>query len=180
MGPSSSPPYNAEIFYCKDKALLFIFHRNLISNICISNSSSLVGAVFPRPSPPTLNFTFHPFLLMFCCVLVKSQLATVSRSLAALTMASGIMLNTAPGLLSPSTSISDALWSTQEKDGGLSMKMSLQLHKHISQTPSVSALPPLAHPPPILTFKKFLCDSLLKCSFTSRSSFIMHGHFEFA
>lgn len=84
---------------------------------------------------------------MFCCVLVKSQLATVSRALAALTMASGIMLNTAPRPLSPSTSISDALWSTQERDGGLSMKMSLQLHKPISQTPSVSALPPLAHPP---------------------------------
>lgn len=32
---------------------------------------------------------------------MKSQLATVSRSLAALTMASGIMLNAAPRLLSP-------------------------------------------------------------------------------
>lgn len=116
---------------------------------------------------------------MFCCVLVKSQLATVSRSLAALTMASGIMLNTAPRPLSPSTSISDALWSTQERDGGLSMKMSLQLHNHISQTLSVSALPPSCTPP-IPTFKKFLCDSLLKCSFTSCSSFIMHARFEFA
>lgn len=38
---------------------------------------------------------------MFCCVLAKSQLATVSRSLAALTMASGIMLSAAPRLLSP-------------------------------------------------------------------------------
>lgn len=128
--------------------------------------------------PPPLIFMSYPFLLGFCCILVKSQLATVSRSLAALTMASGIMLNTAPRLLSPSTGISDALWSTQERDGGLSMKMSLQLHKRVSQTPSLSALPPLASPFP--TFKKFLFDSLLKCSFISCSSFIMHAHFEFA
>lgn len=101
----------------------------------------------PLPPPP-LIFLSHPLLLVFCCVLVKSQLATVSRSLAALTMASGIMLNTAPRLLSPSTGISDALWSTQERDGGLSMKMSLQLHKCVSQTPSLSALPPLASPFP--------------------------------
>lgn len=122
---------------------------NKISHICISSSSSLdQGFVSPLLTPPALIFTFHPFLLMFCCVLVKSQLATVSRSLAALTMASGIMLNTAPRLLSPSTSITNALWSTQERDGGLSMKMSVQLHKHISQTPSVSALPPLASPHP--------------------------------
>lgn len=58
------------------------------------------------PSPPGPHFKilqrsgrfFSPVL---CCVLVKSQLATVSRSLAALTMASGIMLNAAPRLLSP-------------------------------------------------------------------------------
>lgn len=119
-----------------------------------------------RPPPTTtttsstalLHLKSRPFLLVFCCVLVKSQLATVSRSLAALTMASGIMLNTAPRLLSPSTGISDALWSTQERDGELSMKMSLQLHKRVSQTPSLSALPPLAPaaPSPHFFFKKFL------------------------
>lgn len=124
------------------------FHRILYRASALVFPILLSEPFSPLLTPPALIFTFHPFLLMFCCVLVKSQLATVSRSLAALTMASGIMLNTAPRLLSPSTSISDALWSTQERDGGLSMKMSLQLHKHISQTPSVSALPPLSSPHP--------------------------------
>lgn len=125
---------------------------NVIWHICIfffiTTTSTPVAWVLTPPPPQT--FLSHPVLLVFCCDLVKSQLATVSRSLAALTMASGIMLNTAPRLLSPSTGVSDALWSTQERDGGLSMKMSLQLHKRISQTPSLSALPPLASPFPTL------------------------------
>lgn len=119
----------------------YICHRCIF--IFNASTNPPVWVLFPHsfPSPP-LIFLSHPLLLVFCCVLVKSQLATVSRSLAPLTMASGIMLNTVPRLLSPSTSISDALWSTQERDGGLSMKMSLQLHKLVSQTPSLSALPP--------------------------------------
>lgn len=127
---------------------------NLISNTSAFFSSLLLlpFLLLPRALSQLFPLLSHPFLLVFCCVLVKSQLATVSRSLAALTMASGIMLNTAPRLLSPSTGVSDALWSTQERDGGLSMKMSLQLHKHVSQTPSLSALPPLASPFP--TFLK--------------------------
>lgn len=91
-------------------------------------------------------------------------------------MASGIMLNTAPRLLSPSTGVSNTLWSAQERDGGRSMKMSLQLHKCVSQTPSLSASPL----PPSPLFKKFLFDTLLKCSLISCSSFIMHVHFKFA
>lgn len=123
--------------------------KTLSANPNLSSTNPPVRVLFPRsfPSPPLISPS-HRLLLGFCCVLVKSQLATVSRSRAPLTMASGIMLNTAPLLLSPSTGISDALWSTQEGDGGLSMKMSLRLHKLVSRTPSLSALPlhvPLSH-----------------------------------
>lgn len=105
-----------------------------------------------KPSPPSLLFFLSSLLLVFCCDLVKSQLATVSRSLAALTMASGIMLNTAAPLLSKSTCINDGLCRTRERNGGYSMKMSMQLHKHISKPPPLSAHPsfksPFLSPPP--------------------------------
>lgn len=175
------PPHTAQQKTFIQKILLFRFQVDEYLThffITTTKSPSCLSSFPTLTPPPPLIFLSHPVLLVFCCVLVKSQLATVSRSLAALTMASGIMLNTAPRLLSPSTGVSNALWSTQERDGALSMKMSLQLHKHVSQTPSLSALPPLASPFP--TFIKFLFDGLLKGSLISCSSFIMHAHFEFA
>lgn len=77
----------------------------------------------PLPSASLIPPSPVPFSSCSAVFLVKSQLATVSRSLAALTMASGIMLNAAPRLLSPSTGVNAALlertgrrWRTLNED----------------------------------------------------------------
>lgn len=136
--------------------------------------SLLLSILYPPPL-----FLSHPLLLVFCWVLVKSQLATVSRSLAALTMASGIMLNTAPRL-SPHRPASATPFGAHRKE----MEGS-QWRCHCNYTSAFHRHPLcllflLSHPPFPTFFFTFLLDSLLKCSLISCSSFIMHAHFEFA
>lgn len=134
------------------------------------------------------------FSSVFCCVLVKSQLATVSRSLAALTMASGIMLNAAPRLLSP---IDRHQRRPSEHTGKgrqtLNEDVTAITQARLTDAPLcllflLSCARPAAPPHrPLSCSALFFFSSknsfstvFLKCSFISRSSFIMHGHFEFA
>lgn len=116
----------------------------------LSLTSLPVLSSHSSPSSPPSSPS-HPLLRVLCCVLVKSQLATVSRSLAPLTMASGIMLNAAPLSLHPyRPGTSDAPQSTQEGDRGL-LNEDVTAITQAQLTDTLSVCSSSSHVPPPLS-----------------------------